>query len=52
MADVQTTALMIEGSTLIPAAEKAITNGEDAAVPVELERASLSYGLIVLASVK
>jgi hypothetical protein len=41
IADVQTTALMIEGKTLIPAAWKAITKGEEAAVPVEMERAVL-----------
>lgn len=49
MADVQTTALMMEGRALIPAAEKAMTNGEEAAVPVEFESASLSYGLHKLA---
>lgn len=41
----QTTVLMIEGRTLIPARRKAMTKGDDAAVPVEFERASLSYGL-------
>ncbi|KAH3678104.1 hypothetical protein OGATHE_000759 [Ogataea polymorpha] len=33
-AEVITTALTIEGSTLTPASSKAITKGEDAAVPV------------------
>lgn len=45
MADVQTTALIIDGRALIPAMLKAMTNGEDAAVPVDLESASLSDGL-------
>jgi hypothetical protein len=41
MADVQTTALIIDGRTLIPAVWKAITKGDEAAVPVEVERAAL-----------
>jgi hypothetical protein len=45
MADVQTTALIMDGSTFIPAAWKAMTKGEEEAVPVEVERASLVYGL-------
>lgn len=45
MADVQTTALIIEGRILIPAAWKAMTNGDEAAVPLGTDRASLSYGL-------
>lgn len=51
IADVHTTALIIEGSTLIPAALKAITNGDEAAVPVETDRASLSYGLKTISEV-
>src|SRR5690349_8152217 len=45
MAEVQTTALMMEGRTLIPAAWKAMTKGDESAVPVDFERALLSYGL-------
>ena len=47
MAEVQTTALMIEGRTLIPAAWKAMTKGDEAAVPVDFDRASLLYGTIM-----
>jgi hypothetical protein len=35
---VRTTALIIEGTTLIPALVAAITNGDSAAVPVDLRR--------------
>jgi hypothetical protein len=48
IADVQTIALIMDGRTLIPAALNAMTKGEEAAVPVELESASLVYGLFVV----
>ena len=38
MAEVQTTPLMMEGTTEIPPRTKAITKGDWAAVPVEMER--------------
>lgn len=45
MAEVQTTALMMEGRAEIPAAWKAITKGDWDAVPVDTERALLSAAL-------
>jgi hypothetical protein len=48
IADVHTTALITDGRTLMPAALNAMTKGDEAAVPVELESASLVYGLFVV----
>lgn len=38
IAEVQTTALMIEGTTDTPERWKAMTNGDCCAVPVEMDR--------------
>jgi len=47
MAEVQTTALMMDGRTEIPADWKAMTKGDCAAVPVDIDVSFLlSYGLI------
>lgn len=45
IADVQTTALIIEGKTEIPERWKAITKGDCWAVPVERLREGSLYGL-------
>jgi len=42
MAEVQTTPLMMEGTTEIPPRTKAMTKGDCAAVPVEIERSGSS----------
>ena len=52
IADVQTTALMMDGKTLIPAASNAMTNGDEAAVPVDTDKALLSYGLDIVSEFK
>lgn len=45
-AEVQTTALMMEGTTDTPDRSKAMTKGDCVAVPVERLRAVSSYGLM------
>ena len=45
MAEVQTTPLMMEGTTEIPPRTKAITKGDWAAVPVVMEREGSSNRL-------
>jgi hypothetical protein len=45
MAEVQTTPLMMEGTTEMPPRTKAMTKGDCAAVPVEMEREGSSNRL-------
>jgi len=48
MAEVHTTPLIIEGTTEIPPRTKAMTKGDWAAVPVEMERSGSSNRLYCL----
>lgn len=48
MAEVQTTALIIEGTTETPERWKAMTKGDCWAVPVEMLSAESLYGLLTI----
>lgn len=50
MADVHTTALMMEGTTEMPARTNAMTKGDCCAVPVEMVRLGSSNGLLCIVS--